>query len=164
MRYILVYTMFLHRLILALDQNEVDYAIVGGLAVALHGAIRGTVDIDIVIQLSENDFVNAERVFLLLGLEPKLPIQAKHVFHFREDYIKNRNLIAWSFFNPVRPLEIVDVIISHDRKKMKVKKIAAFGTTIKVATIPELIKMKGQSARPQDLSDIEALKKLLEMK
>ncbi len=150
--------MFLTRLILALDRSQIDYAIVGGLAVALHGAIRGTVDIDLVIQLSEKDFVNSSKVFQNLGLQSRLPIDAKQLFQFREDYIQNRNLIAWSFFNPIRPLESVDVIISHDRKKMKVNSIEAFGATIKVATIPELIKMKTESARPQDLADIQALK------
>ena len=156
--------MWIKRLILALDQNHVGYAIVGGLAVALHGAIRGTVDIDLVIHLTEKDFINAEKVFRSLGLESRLPIDAKQVFQFREDYIKNRNLIAWSFFSPIRPLEVIDVIITHDRKKMKVKKILAFGTTIQVASIPELIKMKTQSGRPQDLADIEALKQLAEEK
>ena len=45
--------MFLIRLVRALDKHKVDYAIVGGYAVALHGAIRGTVDVDLVLGFSE---------------------------------------------------------------------------------------------------------------
>ena len=69
--------MFLNRLIEALVLFKVDYAIVGGYAVALHGAIRGTIDIDLAIGLSEDQYLQAEQAFLKLGLEyqePKLLI------------------------------------------------------------------------------------------
>jgi len=43
--------MFILRVIEALKGHRVAYAIVGGYAVALHGAVRGTVDIDIIVKL-----------------------------------------------------------------------------------------------------------------
>jgi hypothetical protein len=152
--------MFLYTVAQAFEENSIDYVIVGGFAVALHGAIRGTVDLDLVINLSEKDFINAERVLKFLGLEPRLPVDAKQVFAFREDYIKNRNLIAWSFYNPSRSIDTIDIIITHDRRKMKAKKIRFNGITLKVASISDLIQMKSESGRPQDLADIEALRKL----
>jgi len=45
---ILVMT-FLESICRAFEQAKVPYAIVGGHAVALHGALRGTVDIDFVL-------------------------------------------------------------------------------------------------------------------
>jgi len=36
-------------------------------AVALHGAVRGTVDIDLVIRLREADFLRAERALISWG-------------------------------------------------------------------------------------------------
>ena len=50
--YISVYTnqmQFLNRVCSALSGKGVRYAIVGGHAVALHGAVRGTVDVDIAL-------------------------------------------------------------------------------------------------------------------
>ena len=44
--------MFIHEICAALEHAEVSYAVVGGYAVALHGAVRGTVDVDVVIQWS----------------------------------------------------------------------------------------------------------------
>ena len=41
--------MFIHDVCTALDKAKIPYAIVGGYAVALHGAIRGTIDVDIAI-------------------------------------------------------------------------------------------------------------------
>jgi hypothetical protein len=156
--------MFLTRLTSALESNGIHYAIVGGYAVALHGALRGTVDVDIVLTLSEKEFIGAEQAFKNLGLESRLPVGGKQVFKFRKEYIENRNLIAWSFYNPQNPSETVDVIITHDAKLMKIVKIRAFNFELKVASIPNLIKMKKQSGRPQDLADIEALKKLEKIK
>lgn len=42
--------MFLIELCQSLEQHNVRYALVGGYAVALHGAVRGTVDVDFVIE------------------------------------------------------------------------------------------------------------------
>lgn len=152
--------MFIVRLAAALDKAKVDYAIVGGFAVALHGASRGTFDVDIVLKLIKKDFILAEKVFEGLGLQCRLPVRASQVFDFREEYIKNKNLIAWSFYNPINPSEVVDIIITHDLKKMKVKKISWGKITLKILAIDSLIKMKKAAGRPQDLEDIKVLEAL----
>ncbi len=144
----------------ALDRTRVPYALVGGYAVALHGAVRGTVDVDLVIRLRESDFVRAERALKSLGLQSRLPVTASEVFRYREEYIRNRNLTAWSFVNPVLPSEIVDVILTEDLAKMSVKKVKVGGQTVRMASIEDLVRMKRASGRPQDLEDIEALRRL----
>ena len=110
--------MFFGNVIRALNQHRVQYRLVGGYAVALHGAVRGTVDIDFVISLDQGSYRKTEKALNSIGLKSRLPISADEVFNFREEYIKNRNLIAWSFVNPENPLEIVDIIITEDAKKM----------------------------------------------
>ena len=152
--------MFIHRVAEALQQQGVAFAIVGGYAVALHGAVRGTVDIDIVLRFGKKDFVGAEAAFKGIGLTPRLPVSAEQVFDFREEYIKNRSLIAWSFFNPTNPAEVVDVVITHDLGKMRINNIKAGGHKLPVLSIPDLIAMKNLSARPQDREDIAALERL----
>ena len=144
----------------ALDRTRVPYALVGGYAVALHGAVRGTVDVDLVIRSRESDFVRAERALKTLGLQSRLPVTASEVFRYREEYIRNRDLTAWSFINPVLPSEIVDVILTEDLAKMSVKKVKVGGQTVRVASIEDLVRMKRASGRPQDLEDIEALRRL----
>lgn len=152
--------MFVFRVVEALEQRKVPAAIVGGYAVALHGAVRGTVDLDLVLRLRKADFVAAEAAFRALGLVSRLPVTAAQVFEFRAEYIKNRNLIAWSFYNPANPAEALDVIITHDLAKMKVKKIKTAGGMLPVLALPDLIAMKRASGRPQDLEDISALERL----
>ena len=104
--------MFIQRVINSLNSHKVQHALVGGYAVALHGVIRGTVDIDIVIALKKGQFQLVEKAMNAIGLASRLPVSADEVFSFRDEYITNRNLKAWSFINPDNPLEVVDILMS----------------------------------------------------
>lgn len=152
--------MFLKRLAQALEKANVRYALVGGYAVALHGAVRGTVDIDLVLALNREQFRKLEKAVATLGLKSHLPVTAEEVFDFREEYIARRNLIAWSFVNESNPTEVLAVIITHDVNEMETVDLQLGGFTVPVVSIDELIKMKKASARPQDIEDIAALEKL----
>lgn len=152
--------MFVLRVVEAFDRARLPYAIVGGYAVALHGAVRGTVDLDLVLRLRAPDFRKAEALFIGLGLRPRLPVTASEVFQFREEYIRNRNMRAWTFVNPERPSEVVDVILTEDLARLKTRKVEVQGRTLRVASIAELIRMKQGTGRPQDEEDVLALRKL----
>jgi len=152
--------MLLLRLTAALDRARVGYAVVGGYAVALHGAVRGTLDIDLVLRFDERQFQAAERALRSIGLEPRLPVTASDVFRFREEYVRNRNMTDWTFVNPARPSEIVDVILTRDLREIRVKRVKVRGSPVKLASIDDLIRMKIESNRPQDVEDVKALRKL----
>lgn len=152
--------MFIYRLIGALESRRVNYAIAGGYAVALHGAVRGTVDIDIVIRLTRKDFLAIEAALKDMGLQSRLPLKAEEVYEFREEYIKNRNLLAWNFINDYNPTESVDIILTEDLRKLRTKRIRAGRKTLRIVSIDDLIKMKEKSGRQQDLEDIKALRSL----
>jgi hypothetical protein len=152
--------MFLLRVCDALSEAGVRFAVAGGYAVALHGAVRGTVDVDLVIRLEESAFAKAEAALEGLGLQPRLPVSAAEVFRFREEYIRNRNLLAWSFVNADNPGELVDVLIAEDLAECKPVKIAIKGRVVPVVSKADLIRMKTRSGRPQDLEDVAALKRL----
>ena len=151
---------YLERVCTALNEANVRYAIVGGYAVALHGAIRGTLDIDIALRWTLPDLSTMEAALISIGLVSRLPISANDVFQFRDEYIRNRNLIAWNFHNPDDPSQQVDVIINFDAKSKKVLKKRLRNTDIPLLNIQDLIQMKKASARPQDIEDINALKQL----
>jgi hypothetical protein len=152
--------MWLYTLVAALQEAKIAFAIVGGYAVALHGAVRGTVDVDIVLRLAKRDFIAAEEALRRMGLQPRLPVSGAEVFDFREEYIKNRNLVAWSFYNQADPSQIVDILITHDLAKVKMIKITFGGHSLPVIALTDLIAMKKASGRPQDLADIRALEAL----
>ncbi len=152
--------MFMERVVSALRQARVRFAIVGGHAVALHGAVRGTLDIDLVLTFSRENFTAAETALNRMGLQSRLPLKAEEVFDFREEYIRNRNLMAWSFVNPADPTEIVDVILTEDLETMQVDMVPVGGLRLPVVAVADLIRMKEKSGRPQDLEDVQALRRI----
>jgi len=158
-----IYTyMFLLRVTTALRKARVPYGLVGGYAVALHGAVRGTLDVDLVIRLEEAHFVLAERALKSIGLAPRLPVTAKEVYRFREEYIRNRSLHAWSFVNPAVPSELVDVVLTQDLARLSTVAMRVQGKQIRVVAVDDLIAIKQAAGRPQDLEDVRALRALKE--
>lgn len=152
--------MFIYKLVKKLAENNIEYAIAGGYAVAFHGAVRGTVDIDLIIKLEKESFLKIEKTLEQIGLQSRLPIKAEEVFNFREEYINNRNLIAWNFINLNNPIESVDILLLEDLKKFKTININSNNNILKVVSMNDLIKMKKRSGRPQDLEDIKILRSL----
>ena len=152
--------MLLVRVAAALDAAKVPYALVGGYAVALHGVVRGTVDIDLVLRFRLSHFEGADAAFRSIGLTPRLPVTAAEVFRFREEYVTNRNLTAWTFVNAADPSELVDVILTHDLSGLKTKRVRVQGRVLKIVAIDDLIRMKNEAGRPQDLEDVRALRTL----
>ena len=155
--------MFIKRVVSQLEKYKVPYALVGGYAVALHGAVRGTVDVDFIISWSLKNLQAVELSLCEIGLRPRLPINAEDIFNFREKYLKEKNLIGWNFFNPNNPLEIVDIIIVYNLQKNMIKEIDVKGKKINILAKKYLIEMKKSSGREQDLIDIKALEQLDEV-
>ncbi len=148
--------MFIHKVTDAFDKAKIIYAVVGGYAVALHGALRGTVDIDFAIKWDLANLKRVENALKALGLVSLIPVDADQIFRFREEYILNRNMIAWNFFNPLNPLEQVDILINYDLRGARIERIGK----IKVLSKSDLIEMKKRSNRIQDREDVKSLESL----
>ena len=152
--------LFVEKVCQSLAAHGVRYALVGGYAVALHGAVRGTVDIDIVIDWTLKALRKTESALNSLGLVSRLPLSADDVFAFRDEYVKNRNLIAWNFHNPADISQQVDVVITYDLTgKRRYRMPTASGPLFLLAK-EDLLDMKKASGRPQDLADVAALERL----
>lgn len=152
--------MLIYRIASEFGAAKIDYAIAGGFAVALHGAVRGTVDVDIVLTFTKKNLELAETTLTKMGLVSRIPVTAKEIFQFRKEYIERRNLIAWNFYNPKDPLDVLDIIITEDLASRDVVRVRAGNRMLPVLSIPALIAMKRKSGRPQDLEDISALERL----
>ena len=144
----------------ALDDAGVRFALVGGYAVALHGVPRGTIDVDLVLHWTLQDLTCAETALKDIGLASSLPITARDVYEHRNEYIQNRNLVAWNFRNPDMPLEQVDIIINYDLRGKSTNAVEMPQASIPVLSVDDLIEMKSRSGREQDIEDAAALEKL----
>jgi len=151
----------LHQL---LKREKIPYALVGGFAVSLHGVVRGTVDVDIVLPHKEDVFVRFEAVLKKAHYASRLPVNAQEVFQFRQEYIERRNLVAWTFIHQQDPSKYIDVVLTHNLDKMKVEYVQFQKEKIPLVALEDLIAMKKQSGRMQDLEDIKALEYVRKIK
>lgn len=148
-----------------LNQLKITYALVGGYALAFYGIVRATVDVDLVVSLDLKSLEAVEKLLIEeFKLQSRIPVRAQEIFQFREEYIKNRNLIAWSFVDPASPIRQVDILINYDVKDLVVNRIKVGAVRVSVASVESLYEMKLVSNRPQDQLDIEKLKEKINEK
>jgi len=61
----------------ALNDAEVRYVVVGGVAMVLHGHARLTVDIDLVVDLDDQPAARAIDALVGMGLRPRAPVNPR---------------------------------------------------------------------------------------
>lgn len=147
----------------ALNEEKVQYLVVGGVAVNLHGYVRFTGDLDLLILLEEKNLSKMKKVMDQLGYAERLPISIMDLKNKKQvrQWLEEKNMKAFSFVPPTNnPLQI-DIIIEESlyfekiKKNRITKKISK--VSIPVISIEDLVKMKKKANRPQDLMDLEAL-------
>jgi len=156
-------------IVAALESADVRYVIAGGFAVNLHGFLRFTKDLDILIDL---DPANASRAMSVLGncgLQPRVPVALSDFADpaMRQDWFENRNMLVFQVWHPDDPFCSVDVFIRNpiafDGLWQRAKLAMMGRTTCRIAGIEDLIAMKTQAGRPQDLRDIDELRRLADL-
>lgn len=85
--------MFYGSIIKKFNEADVKYAIVGGVAVNLHGYIRMTSDLDIILEMEDNNIVKAISILKESGFNCKIPVDPMGLADtdVRNDWIKNKN-------------------------------------------------------------------------
>jgi hypothetical protein len=141
----------LRNLIFELDRKDIEYALCGGIAMAVHGHPRATIDIDMLIlpeSLSDTLRVAGELGYGIRGLD----------MSFRKDLIEIRRVSkidrARKTMLPLDMILVTDAIrgVWDTRVKAKLE-----GGELSVVSREGLITLKRISARPQDFADITAL-------
>jgi hypothetical protein len=135
-----------------LNKKKVEYVVVGGYAVAFHGFVRATKDIDILFNNSEQ---NIQRLKFVLN-EFGFPADSLSDTAFSE-----QGKIIRMGVSPVM-IELINIISGVSFKTAWKNRVAgAYGSTeIFYLSKPDLLKNKKASGRPRDLIDIDELRKV----
>lgn len=150
----------------ALNEANVQYIVVGGLATVLHGYARFTADIDLVINLNQQEAERAIKTLTAIGLKPRVPVDAMEFTdkEKRESWINDKNMLVFSFFDPENPLMILDVFVREpfpfEEMLNRSVQMKFSDITVPVCAINDLIEMKKIAGRPKDLEDIKYLQGL----
>jgi hypothetical protein len=148
-----------------LSAADIEYIIVGGVAVGMHGAIRATVDLDI---CPDPDYANLERLARLLSV---LDTQQKDAGDFDRaelpyDPARPADLAQGGNFRLTTSLGGLDILqwisgieadLAYPALDTEALEIDWHGISIKVCSLEHLRAMKRAAGRPQDLQDLADL-------
>ncbi len=140
----------------AFNNNDVDYILLGGYAVILHGYSRTTGDMDILVRKSKKNYQKIIAAFREFGM-PTFDMT-------EENFLKNKDVDVFSFGNPPVSIDIMTKAKDLDFEDAFENAIIheVDNLSIKVIHIDDLIQLKKAVNRPKDINDIQHLKDLEE--
>lgn len=150
----------------ALQRAGVRYVVAGGFAVNLHGFLRFTKDLDVLIDLAPANAALAMAVLDACGLKPRAPVPLCDFADAdkRSEWAEQRHMLVFQLWHPSDPFCTVDIFIRNpiDFERLWTRAvIAPFGNVeCRIAGVEDLIAMKTLAGRPQDLRDIEQLRRI----
>lgn len=140
----------LSQIISALDDGGIEYAVCGGLSMAIHGFARATLDIDVLIRPESLEMaykIGAEQGFDIRGLD----------MSFKERAVEIRRVSKIDDGGEVLSLDFLLTTAQVEDVWETREKIDFLGRQLSVVSREGLIKMKKLAGRPQDLADIARL-------
>ena len=150
----------------ALNAADVRYLVVGGVAVVLHGHLRTTADLDLVVSLEPANARRAIEALVGLGYRPRAPVAAERFADAAERaaWIAEKGLTVFSLWSDRLPSLEVDLFVREpfDFGQAWERRVTVSldTTTATVVGIQDLLALKREARRPQDLADIAALEAL----
>jgi acylphosphatase len=145
------------KLLVLLADAEVNFVLVGGVAVTLHGYVRLTEDVDILIERTEE---NVARLLSALGGYGEGFARELSWEDFGDEegairIVEEREMSQIDIFTVMSGLRFEDLAVDADEFTLS-------GRSIQYASKPALIGLKSRSEREKDQLDVSALKRLAE--
>jgi hypothetical protein len=148
---------FPDRLLAALVRRGVDFVVVGGMAMVLHGSARNTIDLDVCYSA---DGTNLD----LLG---RALIELKATLHGVDEEVPfvpdGRTLRRKSMLTLDTPDGPIDLLFqpagapSYDELRRRAVRMDLGDFGVLVASLDDLAAMKRSAGRPKDLVDLEEI-------
>lgn len=154
-------------LIELLTEKKIDFVLVGGLAVALQGYPRMTLDVDIVLAMESGNldrFIAAARE---AGLRPTIPVPIESLAspELIDQWHREKGMLAFSLRGAEARATVLDVLVKpvvpYADLRSDALSVELGRARVPVASIPHLIAMKTGTGRGKDQIDVEELKKLM---
>jgi len=139
--------------------------IAGGLAVVAHGYLRFTADMDLILDLEEGNVRRALAALAGLGYRPRPPVPMERFADptARDEWYQKKGLTAFSLHSPAHAATEVDLFVECPLDFER-----AYTTALRLDIAPDvpatfvgyddLVTLKRQAHRPQDLLDLEQLR------
>jgi len=162
--------MSMFSLIEMLDGAKVEFVLVGGLAVALQGYQRVTMDVDVVLAMDADNLRRFLSVAKASGLRPTIPVDMDALANpeLIEQWYREKGMLVFSLRKPEAMATVIDIlvkpVVSFADLRRDATMVEVGSISIPVASIGHLIAMKTGTGRSKDLIDIEELRKIQALK
>ena len=128
------------------EQDDIRYAVIGGVAVVLYGHVRPTADLDIVIDPAPDEAARAMCALALSGFVPSIPLPLSMLSVLR------------MFDHTQREVDVfVRYHIPFDQLWASSQHVRVGDSVARVMSLEHLLVTKRIDGRPHDLLDIAAL-------
>jgi len=150
----------------ALNEAQVKYLVVGGLAVNAHGFVRLTRDVDIVLALDSANAAKGLNTLLAIGYQMAIPAKPEDFADAatREEWRRSKEMIVLKLWSDEHRRTPVDIFVYEPFDFALESEVASAleicpGLPAPVVSLSTLLQMKRVAGRPQDLIDIEELER-----
>ena len=158
--------MSMYSLLAALSEAKVDYVLVGGLAVTLHGYQRVTMDVDVVLALNDNNlskFIDCAKGAQLRPVLP-FPLDSLRDAALIDQWYEEKGMLAFALREPDMMATVLDLlvrpVVPFENLKANASVKRSGSISIPVASIDDLIVLKTGTGRSKDVLDIEEVRKI----
>jgi predicted nucleotidyltransferase len=135
----------------SLNDNDVEYILVGGYAVIFHGYNRTTGDLDVWINPTVENYQKLMKAFLKFGLSPFDMTEAKFLDITKNDvFTFGRTPVCIDILTKVSGLNFSETFSNAAHRNFS-------GIQVRIIDIRDLIKAKKAANRPKDQDDLEHL-------
>ncbi len=158
--------MFYQRVLKKLIERNVKFAVAGGVALVMHGVIRFTADLDLIVDLKTDNLKAFIKAMEELKFRPRIPVNLYDLLDAekRSVWINEKNMIAFTLYNPEHQIEEIDILIKEfipfEELAEEIEWMTVKDMKIPVISRRHLKRLKGLSGRAQDMSDLKALEAL----
>jgi predicted nucleotidyltransferase len=154
-------------IIQSLNQRQVQYLVVGGLAVVAHGYVRFTADVDLVLSVDRENLVRAVAALTVLDYRPRAPVKFEEFVDpaNRRKWASEKGMTVFSLFSPRHPATEIDLFLEPpvdfpSAYARALRQEISTGIEAVFCSLEDLIGMKTAAGRARDLDDISHLRQL----
>ncbi len=150
----------------SLQDHDIRYLLVGGIAVNLYGFARATADLDLLLAMDDQNLLRFVGILQEGGWRPRVPVRLEQLAdsESRHRWITEKHMQVFTVVNPARPMEELDILLesgidfdaAFDRRQV----LSAEGMEISLVSLEDLMVMKRQAGRERDYIDLKALEQI----
>ena len=158
--------MTLADLLTSLADAQIDFVIVGGFAMQMHGFQRATYDVDVALAMNEPNLEKFVALATELRLSPVVPVAlaALRDAEQLDAWYREKGMIAFALRSAPPDELVLDVllrpVVDYAKLAANAVSVSLIGRRLRIAGLDDLLPMKRVAVRPKDEIDIIALNKL----